>query len=257
MGRFSRVRNPLVRELSFFIWKRFADDLKLEDADQDEFESLHDCFTRRLKPGLRPIDPDPAVLVSPCDSVVGAAGPVAGQQVFQAKGFPYELTELFGDEVSHEKYRDGLFVTLRLKSSMYHRFHAPCDGKVRAVTYISGDTWNVNPIALKRIEKLFCKNERALIEMDLSGTEHSIALVPVAAILVASIQLCFLDYPLDLKYLGPNRIECNETFRKGDEMGFFQQGSTIVLFAPRGYQLCDNLKEGGYIKMGEALLRRL
>jgi phosphatidylserine decarboxylase len=83
MGRFSKIRNPLVRELSFFIWQRFADDLKLEDADKDRFESLHECSTRKLKPGLRPVDPDPAVVVSPCDAVVGACGSVAGQQVFQ------------------------------------------------------------------------------------------------------------------------------------------------------------------------------
>lgn len=256
MGRFSRIENPLVRDLSLAVWRKFADDLRLGEAEKDSFKSMHDCFTRRLKAGARPVDPDRAVIVSPCDAIVGACGPIEGQQVFQAKGFPYTLTELTGDAAMSEEYRDGVFVTLRLKSSMYHRFHAPCDGHVRQIIYISGDTWNVNPIALKRIEKLFCKNERALIEMHMVGTGQSIALVPVAAILVASIQLGFLDYPLDLKYAGPNRIACDVRFDKGEEMGFFQHGSTILVFAPQGHRPCSNVTEGGLIRMGEPLFRQ-
>lgn len=254
MGRFSRIRNPLICKLSITIWQRFADDLRLDEAATDRFESLHDCFTRRLKPGARPVDPDPDIIVSPCDAIVGAAGAIQDREVFQAKGFPYRLDELFGDTGTAMKYRDGTFVTLRLKSSMYHRFHAPCDGHVRSVTYISGDTWNVNPIALERVERLFCKNERALVELSLQRTGDTLALVAVAAILVASIQLGFLDHPLDLKYNGPNRIECDETFRKGDEMGYFQHGSTILVFAPPGYRLHEGLVAGDTIRMGEPLL---
>jgi phosphatidylserine decarboxylase len=255
MGRFSKIETPFVRDLSLALWQHFADDLALHEAEKDSYKSLHECFTRKLKAGVRPLHLDPSVIVSPCDAVVGASGAVAGQQVFQAKGFPYGLTELIGDAKTAERYRNGVFVTLRLKSSMYHRFHAPYDGRVREVTYISGDTWNVNPIALKRIEKLFCKNERALIELQLSGRSHSIALVPVAAILVASIQLSFLDYPLDLKYAGPNRIACDCAFRKGDEMGYFQHGSTIIVLAPRGFRLYPEVAQGQAIRVGEPLLR--
>ena len=82
----------------------------------------------------------------------------------QVKGFPYTLQDLLGDPELVNAHRNGRYVTLRLTSSMYHRFHAPHDCRVEQVTYISGDTWNVNPIALKRIEKLFCKNERALLQ---------------------------------------------------------------------------------------------
>lgn len=256
MGRLSRVKNPLIRDLSIFVWQRFVDDLRLDEAEKDRFESLHDCFTRRLKPGARPVDPDPEVIVSPCDAIIGASGVIEGDQVIQAKGFPYRLIELMGDEEILAKYRDGRFVTLRLKSSMYHRFHAPCAARVTAVTYIAGDTWNVNPIALKRIEKLFCKNERALIELQIPGTSDSIALVAVAAILVASIQLAFLDYPLDLAYSGPNRIDCDASFRKGEEMGYFQHGSTVLVFTPPGYRFCADPTEGTRLKMGEPLFRR-
>jgi phosphatidylserine decarboxylase len=138
---------------------------------------------------------------------------------------------------------------------MYHRFHAPHDCRVEQVTYISGDTWNVNPIALRRIESLFCKNERVLVKTKLSATVHPVTLVAVAAILVASIRLHFLDVLLNLAHRGPNVIACDAHFRKGEEMGWFEHGSTIILFAHRDFALCDNIKEGKIIRMGEPLMR--
>ena len=148
MGWFSQRRNPLVRELSIAGWKLFAD-LDLSDAKKQRFDSLHDCFIRELKPGTRPIDTDPAVLASPCDAIVGACGVVDGGQVFQAKGFPYTLVDLFGARAAPaEVFHDGCFVTLRLTSSMYHRFHAPHGLTVQPVAHHSGDTWHVTPAAL-------------------------------------------------------------------------------------------------------------
>ena len=188
VGWFSKIEQPLVRDLSIGVWRLFSD-LDLSEAKHTRFKSMHDCFTRELKDGARPIDHDPAVLVSPCDAIVGACGPVAGTELIQAKGFPYTLQDLLCDPELVDIYRDGRYVTLRLTSSMYHRFHAPHDCRVERVTYLSGDTWNVNPIALKRVEKLFCKNERAVLQTRLAATGHPITLVPVAAILVASIRL--------------------------------------------------------------------
>ena len=143
-----------------------------------------------------------------------------------------------------ERHRDGIYVTLRLTSSMYHRFHAPHDCRVERVTYISGDTWNVNPIALQRVEKLFCKNERAVIETRLAATGDLLTLVPVAAILVASIRLHCLDVPLNLGHRGPNVIPCTAAYRKGDEMGWFEHGSTIVVLAPETLSLSSNVQTG-------------
>ena len=253
MGWFSQIEQPLIRDLSIATWKMFAD-LDLSDARKSEFRSLHDCFTRQLKDGARPINSDPTVVSSPCDGIVGACGSIAGIEVFQAKGFPYTLLDLFGDPALVERYRDGCYVTLRLTSSMYHRFHAPADCSVSEVNYISGDTWNVNPIALKRVEKLFCKNERALIETTLSGGQR-LLLVPVAAILVASIRLHFIDVLLHIRYHGPNRIPCSASFKKGEEMGWFQHGSTIIVFAPKGFSLSPGIVQGQHIRMGEALLQ--
>jgi len=254
MGWFSKRTNPVVRDLSLAVWQLFAD-VNLDEAAKTEFASLHDCFIRELKPGARPIDPDAAVLVSPCDAIVGASGAIDGTRVIQAKGFPYTLEDLLHDPELVDLYRNGSYVTLRLSSSMYHRFHAPHDLRVEQVTYISGDTWNTNPITVKRVERLFCKNERAVVRTRLAATNQMVTLVPVASILVASIRLHFLDVLLHLRYSGANVIACDATFRKGDEMGWFELGSTIVVFAPAGMGLCDNVREGSFIRMGEPLLR--
>ena len=244
IGWFSQIEQPLVRDLSIGLWRLFCD-LDLAEARKTRFRSLHDCFIRELKDGSRPIDIDPNTLVSPCDAIVGASGPVQGTRVFQIKGFPYDIRDLLGDPALCEAYRDGQYVTLRLTAGMYHRFHAPHDLRVEAVTAIAGDTWNVNPIALKRIEALFCKNERAVLRTRLldSGTP---------LLLVASLRLGFLD--LDLRASGPRTIPCDAKLRKGEEMGWFQHGSTIVVLAPPGVRLCPGLVDGHRIRMGEPLM---
>ncbi|SFL86823.1 archaetidylserine decarboxylase [Variovorax sp. OV329] len=255
MGWFSKIRNPLVRDLSIGAWRLFTE-LDLSEAKKTRFDSMHDCFTRELKEGARTVDADPAVLSSPCDAIVGACGAVAGIEVFQAKGFPYSAAELFGDAQAVEPFRDGSFVTLRLTSSMYHRFHAPQDCTVEEVRYLWGDTWNVNPIALKRVERLFCRNERAVLKAKLA-TGEPIALVPVAAILVASMRLHCLDVLLHVRYRGPERMRVNAAYRKGQEMGWFEHGSTIIVFVPKGFALAEGIESGTRIRMGQALLRRL
>jgi phosphatidylserine decarboxylase len=254
IGWFSQIEQPLVRDLSIGVW-RFFSGLDLSEAKTTQFRSMHDCFIRELKPGARPIDADPAVLVSPCDAIVGASGAVVGTGLFQIKGCPYRLEDLFGNTDLVDAHRNGRYVTLRLTSGMYHRFHAPHDCRVEQVTYISGDTWNVNPIALKRIEQLFCKNERALLRTRLAASGHIVTLVPVAAVLVASIRLHFLDVLLTLAHRGPNVMTCNAPFRKGEEMGWFQHGSTIIVFAPDGFTLCEGVQEGAMIRVGEGLMR--
>jgi len=254
MGWYSRIENPRLARLSLALWRMFADDLDLQEAEQQQFDSLHACFTRRLKPGVRPVDERPEILISPCDAIVGECGRVQGSTVFQAKGFPYEIGDLIPDPVLQRMYRDGCYVTLRLKSSMYHRFHAPLDCTVEHVDYISGDTWNVNPVALKRIEKLYCRNERAVVPLSDTGASGSVCLVPVAAILVASMKFHCLPDELDLQYKGPNRIPCSARYRKGEEMGYFQHGSTIIVFATPDYALSPGIRQGQTIRMGQALM---
>jgi phosphatidylserine decarboxylase len=253
LGWFSRIENPVVARASIGLWRLFAD-LDLSDARMPSFKSLHACFTRELRPGARKVDGDPRVLASPCDAIVGACGTLDGTELLQAKGFPYALQDLLVDPALIEAYRDGQYATLRLTSSMYHRFHAPGDGTIERVTYISGDTWNVNPIALRRVAGLFCKNERAVIRLRLSGSGHLVTLVPVAAILVASIRLHFLDVVMNMSYRGAAEIDCDAPVRKGDELGWFEHGSTIIVFAPPGFRLCHDIREGTPIRMGGALM---
>jgi phosphatidylserine decarboxylase len=254
MGWFSRIEQPLVRDLSIAVWRVFSD-LDLGEAKKTRFESLHDCFIRELRDGARPIERGNDILVSPCDAIVGACGTIGGTTLFQAKGFPYTLEDLLGDRALVETYRNGSYATLRLKSSMYHRFHAPHDGCVEQVRYISGDTWNVNPIALKRIERLFCKNERAVVCLRLAANGKVVTLVAVAAILVASIRLHGLGSALNRHYLGRSVIVCDNSVCKGDELGWFEHGSTIIVFAPHGFILFDNIHDGAAIRMGEPLMR--
>ena len=261
MGWFSGIRQPLVRDASMAVWKAFTD-LDLSDAQKSRFDSLHDCFTRKLQPGARPIHADSSVLVSPCDAIVGACGRIGEDpqaQVFQAKGFPYALSELIGDSPRSreavDRLRGGSFVTLRLTSAMYHRFHAPDALTLEHVTHFSGDTWNVNPIALKRVQRLFCRNERAALFTRLAdGTP--LLLVPVAAILVASLRLRALPLPLHTRYRGPDELPCDAAYARGEEMGHFEHGSTILVFAPPGLALAQGLASGEAIRMGQPLLLR-
>ena len=256
MGRFSKIRNPLVRSTSICLW-RFFSKVDMADSAETRFDSLHDAFIRRLKPGARPLNTNPAILTSPCDGIIGAHGQIRDTTVFQAKGFPYSISDLLPDQQLVEAFRNGTYLTIRITAGMYHRFHAPADCHISRVTYISGDTWNVNPIALKRVEALFCKNERAVIEAELknsAGQTIPFLMIPVAAILVASIRLHFIDVLLNLRYRGPNVIPCNTPYKKGDELGWFEHGSTIILLFPEHYKFLAHIKDGLKIRMGEPIM---
>lgn len=255
MGWFSKIEHPWVRDLSIACWRLFSD-LDLSEARKASFTSLHDCFTRELRPGLRPFDPDPSVLASPSDGIVGAFGAIADTELFQIKGAPYSLLDLLGDPALVETHRNGRFITLRLTSSMYHRFHAPSDGRIDQVTSISGDTWNVNPIALKRVERLFCKNERAVIRLR-SPAGDPLTLVPVAAILVASIRLHFLDLVINTRRQAPAVYPCDTSVRKGEELGWFEHGSTIIILTSDRFGFCDGIRDGLRVRAGEPLMRRV
>ena len=254
MGWFSRIEQPFVRDVSIALFGLFAGDLRLYEAKRTRFASLHDCFVRELKDGARPLDPDPDVLVSPCDGIVGAFGAIDGTELLQAKGSGYSLEELLGDRTAADRFRGGMYVTMRLTANMYHRFHAPADCEMDGATFISGDVWNVNPVTLQRVSRLYCRNERAIVHARLAGTDEMIALVAVGAILVGSIQLSFLDRPLALSYDGPDRIYRRRTFLKGDEIGYFHHGSTVIVIGTPGLELREDLHTGEVIRTGEPLL---
>jgi phosphatidylserine decarboxylase len=254
MGRLSKIEHPWFAAACIRTWKLFTD-LDLSEAEPRRYRSLHACFTRALKPGARTFHHDAHTLASPSDGIVGACGPIEDELMLQAKGMPYTLTALMGPTQDSAAFRGGMYVTLRLTSAMYHRFHAPHDCRVDHVTHIDGDTWNVNPIALARVERLFCRNERAVVRLRLAHSGLPIALVPVAAILVAGIRLHWLDLVLHARRDGPTEFAQQASFRGGDEMGWFEHGSTIIVLAPRGVSLAPGILPGARIKAGAPLLQ--
>lgn len=253
MGWFSRIEQPLVRDISIAAWRLFCD-VDLSDARRSQFQSLHDCFVRELREGARAIDTNADVLVSPCDGIVGACGTVEGDTLLQVKGLPYTLQELLCDGELAALCRHGRYVTLRLTAGMYHRFHAPHDCAVEQVSHIAGDAWNVNPATLKRVAKVYCRNERAILRLSLAGG-RPILLVAVAAILVAGIRLRFLDIPPQGRGKTWSRALSHTRLAKGEEMGWFEHGSTIIVLVPDGYQLCESLAPGARVRMGAALIK--
>jgi phosphatidylserine decarboxylase len=254
VGRISRSENRLVRIAALWPWRGFTT-IDLSDAQKDRFCSMHDLFTRRLRPGARPIDPDPQALTSPCDAIIGTTGTISQGQALQVKGMPYALAELLDDPALAAGLEGGSFVTLRLTSAMYHRFHAPSDCRVTAVRHVFGDCWNVNPPTLRRVARLFCRNERVVLRTVSRQTGRELILVAVAAILVSGIRLGFAE-------LGPlprgtvrRDLAVDAALEKGEEMGWFEHGSTIVVIAPDRLVLADGLQPGDHVRMGQALLR--
>lgn len=255
MAWFSRIEQPFIRDLSIAAWQWFDPALDLGEARKARFASLHDCFIRELRDGARPIDRDDAVLVSPCDGIVGAHGLIEDGWLLQAKGERYGLGELLRDEELAGRYVGGTYLTLRLTAAMYHRFHAPESGEVRRVTYVPGDVWNVNPPALRRVARLFCRNERAVISLAVDGLPMPLLLVPIAAILVASIRLHALG-GAPVRTATPSVRTCATRVSRGEELGWFEHGSTIVVIAPRGTTLHPSLRSGEVVRMGQPILRR-
>lgn len=252
LGWFSHVENPWVVRASIALWRRLGG-LDLSDAVSQNFPTLHACFTRALMPGSRAIDTSAEALVSPCDGYVMACGPLAGIEAVQAKGLNYTLQDLLGSAARAERLRDGVYVTLRLSSGMYHRFHAPVDARLRHVTHIAGDTWNVNPPAVRRVPSLYCRNERAVLEMETAGGLQ-LLLVPVAAVGVAGLRLHAVPERLGLRYRGPDEIPCTMQYTKGAELGWFEQGSTVIVIAPAGVCLDPGICAGMRLRMGQRLM---
>jgi phosphatidylserine decarboxylase len=253
MGWFSKIEKPLIRDYSIALFRWFcAPDLA--EAKKQTFRSLHDCFIRELEAGARPLDRTPNLLVSPCDGIVVAAGQIRDATLLQVKGSHYTLEELLRDDELAALYRGGSYVTLRLTAGMYHRFHAPDACRAVRVGHIPGDAWNVNPPALKRIDRLYCRNERVVLSLELAHARHSVTLVAVAAVLVGGIRLPFLQLPLERRRRRPTVFHTSAQFEKGDELGWFEHGSTILVLAPAGFGLRAKLADGDLLKMGQALL---
>jgi len=256
MGRIARCRQPIVAHCSIRILQLFGGDLRLHEAKRRDFASLQDCFTRELRPGARALDQRAEALVSPCDGEVMACDAVADGRLIQAKGLSYRLSELVGDPALAGRYNGGVFATLRLRPNMYHRFHAPEAGDLREIRHIGGDVHNVHPPTVRKLPRLYCRNTRAVLPLHIAGLDAPLLVVPVAALGVASLRIHGISGVLAPHEPGGRRLPCRGRFARGDELGYFLQGSTIVVIAPRGVALATDVTAGVTMRMGEALLKR-
>ncbi|CAB0151765.1 Phosphatidylserine decarboxylase proenzyme [Pseudidiomarina piscicola] len=227
------------------------------------YKTFNDFFTRHLKPELRPLDAsDPDQFAHPVDGAVSQLGDINDGRIFQAKGHDYSLTELLGgDPRDAHAFKNGKFATIYLAPKDYHRLHMPCDGTLRKMVYVPGDLFSVNPLTAANVPNLFARNERVVAIFDSEFGKFSMVLV--GATIVASIGTVWAgtvtpptgdhvhswDYPAS----GDQAIR----LKKGEEMGHFKLGSTVVLTFPEDtIDFDDALEAGSQTRMGQVLGQR-
>jgi phosphatidylserine decarboxylase len=223
----------------------------------DSFASLQAFFTRRLRAGVRPIDPAADAFVSPCDGAWGAAGRVENGRLLQIKGRVYELAALLGDGEAARAFEGGTFATLYLAPRDYHRFHAPCAARVRRVIYRPGALWPVNRIGVEGIDGLFAVNERLCAMMAVGGAIENLCLVAVGATNVGKVRLTFDDLVTNRRGARPEARSFGDgiALAAGEEWGRFEFGSTIVLVAAPGLLTLDIQPPGTPVRLGQRIGR--
>ncbi|WP_028115719.1 archaetidylserine decarboxylase [Ferrimonas senticii] len=240
VGRFASAECGKVTTaaINWFVkqYKINMDEALIEDTTR--FATFNDFFTRELKPGIRPIIGDDTTLCQPVDGRVSQAGPIKVNRIIQAKGHDYTVDTLLGGYASDaDQFRDGHFTTIYLSPQDYHRIHMPCKGTLRKMIFVPGDLFSVNPLTAENVPNLFARNERVVALFD---TEFGpMAMVLVGATIVASIETIWAG---TIAPSGEKQVVCWDypsegqgavTLEKGEEMGRFKLGSTIVAcFAP-------------------------
>jgi len=242
--------------ITWFI-NRYGVDLSCaKNPDPKSYSCFNDFFTRALKPDARPIVSENDALASPVDGFVSQIGDIQADQIFQAKGHSYSLTDLLGDDSHAASFDDGKFATLYLAPKNYHRIHIPFAGKLKKMIYVPGRLFSVSPHAVNTIENVFARNERVVCLFD---TEIGpMAMILVGALFVGSIGTTWAGI------VAPPRKTSIETweyfdatkFNKGDEIGRFQLGSTVImLFGKDALEWSADLSVDSPLKMGEAIGR--
>jgi len=235
--------------------------IPVEEAEKtpDQYGSLNDFFTRKLKVDVRPMDTDPNSIVSPADGRVAAFGEIKNGQLIQAKGVFFTIWNLLGiPREETERFEGGRFITIYLSPRDYHRVHTPVAGDITDFSYLPGTLFPVNSFGVRAVKGLFARNER-LITFIQSSRAGRVAVVKVGATIVGSVKVGYSKEAgtnvksgtlLHKKLTPPHPIE------RGQEIGFFQFGSTVVLAFEQGrMEFIANLQEGQSIKMGETIGR--
>ncbi|HEX4911091.1 MAG TPA: archaetidylserine decarboxylase [Permianibacter sp.] len=237
-----------------FIGRYGVNMAEAENPDPASYKSFNDFFTRPLKAGARPLAN--SALICPVDGAISQAGPIAGDQIYQAKGHQYSTNTLLGgDPALAAQFQDGLFATLYLSPKDYHRIHMPCKGKLRLMRYIPGDLFSVNPLTARAVPGLFARNERVVCVFD--GEHGPFVQVLVGATIVGSMATVWhgvVNPPRPGVITEWRYDDQNIVLEQGAEMGRFLLGSTVVALFPKNvYTLNPDWQPTRAIRMGEMM----
>ena len=256
-GWFARRRLPGFLLRPFLRWyaRRYDADLTQAARPLAEYRSFVDFFTRTLKADARPLPEDPKAIACPCDGTVSMAGTVEHGTLLQVKGHTYSLAELLGLQPAADLLEGGTYVVLYLAPGDYHRFYWPFDGRVETAVHMPGDLWPVNERSVGGVERLFARNERVVCFGTVAG-EAAFAYVPVGALNVGSIRLAFAPVRTNRWSRRPPASELPDVAgKRGDEFGWFELGSTIVLVLAPDAGTLDTLVAGTRVRMGQPIGR--
>jgi phosphatidylserine decarboxylase len=244
--------------IKWFVQRYQVNMAEAAEPDIAAYASFNDFFTRALKEGARA--QAAADYLCPVDGAISQFGPIAGDQIFQAKGHSYSTAALVGgDETLAAQFQDGTFATLYLSPRDYHRIHMPCDGNLRRMVYVPGDLFSVNPTTARGVPGLFARNERVVCVFD--GPQGPFVLTLVGATIVGSMATVWHGQvnPPRSPQICEWQYEANQVvLKKGAEMGRFLLGSTVVMLFAKG-QLAFNpdWAPARAIVMGEAMSQKL
>lgn len=257
LGFLARRQVPrwLLRRVLNAYCKGFGVDLTEAARPLDAYRTFDDFFTRELRDGLRPTDPDPAALVSPVDARVYMSGTVDAGTILQAKGVPYTLAALLGSPEDAAPFDGGTFVTAYLSPKDYHRIHWPLGGTIDHLRHLPGDLWPVNDRALAGVPALFARNERVAL-LGRTATGAAFALVPVGALNVGSIGLEFHDTRTNRPFRRSPRTVVFAppvVATRGDRAAWFSFGSAVVLLMSPAAGRLDALAPGTILRVGRRI----
>ena len=243
------------RVIKWFIGRYGVNMNEAADPDPESYASFNAFFTRALKPGARVIEGDHRVFACPVDGAISQLGQISNDRVFQAKGQSFGLTELLGgDEERAKPFEEGEFTTIYLSPKDYHRIHMPMAGRLREMVYVPGKLFSVNPVTADQVPNLFARNERVACIFDTDA--GPMALVLVGAMIVGSVETTWAgvvapnqDSVSHWQYQGEEAI----SFNKGEEMGRFRLGSTVIAIMPKGVVSWNPEQTAGKtVRLGEA-----